>query len=507
MTPFRAFIEEVRRRSDIVEVIGADVALRPRGKVWKGLSPFNPETDPSFVVWPETQSWHDFSRGGGRGGDVFRYIQERDRCGFKEALGQLAERAGLRRPGQDDTEHARELALLVERREVRRLLTLAAARYHRVLPAKIREEWYRAHYGFTDETIDRLLLGWADGHLYEELASEPGVTRALALKTGLFVAAGPHVHDFFRDRLVFPYWKRGEVVYFIARATPYTADEPWEQAKYKKLLTHSERHPYVSPAAGNDHFYNEDAGRGAEELLITEGVTDCISAMQAGIACISPVTTRFRERDVPKLLALTHGTRRIVICNDAEASGAGEAGALHTAAALHREGRDVRIAILPRPDGVEKIDVNEFLKAHSADELRAVLGAAPRYVDHLIARIPPDTSPVDLVSMRSCSRRRSAAPARSSTGPATTPATQSGSSFRTASPSRRSPRAPRTTPSRLRARSSSTSCSWTSRSWMPPTARTCSPRCCSPSRAGSSPAARPSTSSRHPSRAPARVSS
>lgn len=223
MTPFRAFIEEVRRRCDVVEVIGADLALRPCGKVLKGLSPFNHESNPSFVVWPGDQSWHDFSKGGGRGGDVFAYVQERDRCGFKEALSRLAERAGLRRPGQDEAEHARELALLVERLDGRRLLTRAAARYRRVLPTKIREQWYRAHYGFTDETIDRLLLGWADGHLYDELTSEPGVTRALALKTGLFVAAGPHVHDFFRDRLVFPYWKRGEVVYFIARATGSTA--------------------------------------------------------------------------------------------------------------------------------------------------------------------------------------------------------------------------------------------------------------------------------------------
>ncbi|MBN1773200.1 MAG: DNA primase [Deltaproteobacteria bacterium] len=397
---FREFVEAVRGRTDVVELIGADIELRPSGKTLKGLSPFHTETHPSFVVWPDTQTWHDFSNGGGLGGDVFSYLQEREKCGFKEALFALAERTGIRRPDQDDEQYQREVALLVERRDVERLLGQAAAHYHRVLPTKIREEWFRSHYGFTDETIDGLLLGWADGHLFDHVREGLGVGRELALKTGLFVVvAGGHIEDFFCDRLVFPYWRNGHVVYFIARSTQFTGDEEWEKAKYKKLLTHSEKHAYVSPTVGNDYFYNEDAARGAEELVVTEGVTDCISAMQAGLACISPVTTRFRERDLPKLLGLTRWAKKIVICNDAESSGAGEAGAIETAAALHREGRDVRIALLPRPDGADKIDLNEFLKAHTPDELGAVLAAARRYPEHLIERIPHSTAPADLTAL------------------------------------------------------------------------------------------------------------
>lgn len=397
---FRDFVEEVRARSDIVEFIRAEVELKPSGNVLKGLSPFNVEKHPSFIVWPESQRWRDYSNGGGLGGDVFAYVQERDKCGFKEALFQLAERAGIKRPDQDDEEYQREVALLIERREVEKLLSQAAGYYHHVLPTKIREQWLRAHYGFTDETIDDLLLGWGDGHLFDHFRDTLGVQRELALKTGLFViVAGGQVEDFFRDRLVFPYWRGGRVVYFIARSTEFTGDEEWEKAKYKKLLTHSDKHAYVSPTVGNDYFYNEDAARGAEELLVTEGVTDCISAMQADIACISPVTTRFRERDMPKLLALTRWAKRIVVCNDSEASGAGEAGATETAAALFREGRDVRIATLPRPEGVEKVDLNEFLKAHPPGELRAVLAAAKRYPAFLIDRVPADAPKADLQTL------------------------------------------------------------------------------------------------------------
>jgi len=394
---FRTFIEEVRSVADLVSIIGADVELRPSGTTLKGLSPFHPEKTPSFVVWPHNQSWYDFSNGGGLGGDVFAYVQQRDQLGFKEALYTLAEQRGVKRPDQDDEAFRQELERLVERRNLERLLTQAAGYFHRLLPTRIRQAWYHEHYGFSDQTIDALQLGWADGHLFHYFLEELKVERDLALKTGLFVVlGGGRVEDFFRDRLVFPYWKCGQVVYFIARATEYTGDEEWEKSKYKKLLTHSERHSYVSPVVGNDYFYNEDAARGTEELLITEGVTDCISAMQADIPCISPVTTRFRKQDVDKLLQLTRNTKRIIICNDAELSGAGAVGALETAAALFAEGREVRIAELPRPEDVVKVDLNEFLKSNPPEALRIILAKARRYLDCLLEAIPADTPKFEL---------------------------------------------------------------------------------------------------------------
>jgi DNA primase catalytic core len=397
MDQFRTFIEEVRSRTDIAAIIGADVELRESGSTLKGLSPFHPETRPSFVVWPRTQTWHDFSNGGGRGGDVFAYVQERDKVGFKEAAFKLAAQVGVRAPHEGSADLTQELARLEERREVERILSLAAAYYHHGLPSKIRENWYRKRYGFRDETIDDLLLGWANGHLYDYLTTRENVTREQALKTGLFVQLGDgRVEDFFQSRLVFPYWRGGRVVYFIARSTEYTGDEEWEKAKYKKLLTHSERHNYVSPTVRNDFLYNEDAARGADELLITEGVTDCISAMQACVPCISPVTTRFRKQDVPRLLELTRRTKRVIICNDSEASGAGEAGARETAAALWAEGREVCLAAIPRPEGTDKIDVNELVASQGPDALREVLAQAKAYPDHLLDSIPKDAPKGDL---------------------------------------------------------------------------------------------------------------
>ena len=394
---FRQLLESIRAATDVPELIGEGVSLATVGSVLKGRSPFNADQDPSLVVWPHSNTWRDFSGGEIKGGDCFDWVMRRENCGFMDAVHTLARRAGIELPGADGDAMRTELELISQRRRIEDLLTAAAAHYHAVLPSKIRQTWYRERYGFRDETINDLALGWADGHLHEHFVQGLGIAEGEALSTGLFVRLqGGRVQDFFKDRLVFPYWKHGRVVYFIARATEHTGDEPWEQAKYKKLLTRSDRHAYVSPHVANDTFYNEDCVRGAQEVLITEGVTDCISAMQAGVPCISPVTVRFRKQDHEKLLCLTARARRIIICNDTEANGVGEAGAAETARALYDAGRDVRIATIPLPDGKEKIDVNELVATQGPGALRTVLDAGVRFPEFLIAAIPSDTPKTEL---------------------------------------------------------------------------------------------------------------
>jgi DNA primase catalytic core len=397
LSAFKAFVEQVREQSDVVEIIGRDVALRQVGSALKGLSPFHPENHPSFVVWPRTQSWHDYSHGGGLGGDVFTYVQEREQLGFKEAVFWLADRAGIRRPNQDEASWTRALALADERRQIERLLTIAATYYHRALPPEIRDQYFKRRYGFTDETIDQLRLGWSDGRLFEHLTRTSGATHRALLGTGLFVPLkGGRVVDFYRNRLVFPYWRGGRVVYFTARATERTGDEPWEQAKYRKLRVHTEQQRYISPTVRNDYFFNEDAARDAEELVITEGIPDCISALQSGVACISPATTSLRTQDLARLLELTRSAKRIVVCNDAETSGAGDASATSIAASLWAGGCESCIASIPRPDGVDKVDLNDLVVAQGADGLHAVLAHALPYPAFLIERIPSDTAKSEL---------------------------------------------------------------------------------------------------------------
>jgi DNA primase catalytic core len=395
---FRQLIEDIRQQTDLPDLIRSNIELVSCGSVLKGRSLQHEDREPSFVVWPATRTWRDFSGGGSVGGDCFDYVMHRDGISFGEAARHLAARSELPFPGTDPGAADHEAADLAARRELEHVLTAAAAYYHRGLPDEIRQKWYREHYGFTDHTIDDFQLGWANSGLLQHLTEEMQISLDQALATGLIVEVGDTPRDFYQKRLVFPYWRQGRVAYFIARATEMTPNAPWEKAKYKKLLTHSDRHSYVSTLIANDTFYNEDAARGADQLLITEGVTDCISAQQAGVACISPATVSFRGQDLPKLIELTRRAQSITICNDNETSGAGEAGALETAAALHAAGRDVRIATLPLQPGQDKIDINQLVASTGSEALLAVIAEARPFVDYLIARIPVDTPAADLPS-------------------------------------------------------------------------------------------------------------
>jgi len=225
---------------------------------------------------------------------------------------------------------------------VREALTAIAEAYHRRLAGN-REvmAWFRAKYGIGEEATARLKIGYADN-------DEPSVARTLMEGPGAFTmrelaetsAFRPTAQDglvpFFDRRIVFPYWSRGQVVFMIGRRTQWTPDQAWEKAKYKKLAVHNERdHSHVAPCIRNDVLYNEDALLARpERVVITEGVSDCISLMEHGFPAVSPVTVQIREADWERLLPKLRGVKTVFICQDNEVSEAGLQGALKTARTL-----------------------------------------------------------------------------------------------------------------------------------------------------------------------------
>jgi len=133
-----------------------DIALTPTGSVFKGRSPKNRDSEPSLVVWPESQRWRDYSGGGMGGGDCFDYLDHARGMAFRDALQLLAGEAGVALPGLSAEQAKAQTARVVERRRIEELLTEAAGYYHRVLPSKIRRELYQGHYGFTDGLLVRI---------------------------------------------------------------------------------------------------------------------------------------------------------------------------------------------------------------------------------------------------------------------------------------------------------------------------------------------------------------
>lgn len=349
--------------------------------------------------------------------------QARNFLAAKAGLPSLAKLAG---GSPEEAEDDYQLTL-----RVREALTALADLYHQRLLADAEVlGWFRTKYGIGDETIGRLKIGFADdGEISaaRTLMDGPGAftPRELSATSAFRPTAQDGLVPFFDRRLIFPYWSRGQVVFMIGRLTPWTPEVDWEKSKYKKLAVRNDRdHEQVAPCIRNDLLYNEDVLiTQPEQVIITEGVTDCISLMEHGFAVVSPVTTRIRAADWERLLPKLRGVKTVFACQDNEISEAGMQGALTTARILADHGITTRVAVLPlgekqraareqlagvaagsaEADALEasaKIDVNEFFAAgHTAAEFEAILASAQTPLELAISKLPPEIRDADLARL------------------------------------------------------------------------------------------------------------
>lgn len=365
-------IDEIKNRLDVVDVIGKDIQLHSNGNgQYVGSVPPIGKSGKSLKVDKHRQLWNDTKNG--KGGDVIDWIGRafRDPKGtdFHAVLEIAAGMAGVEL--DHITEHDRDAAK--EKSDIHNIFTESVDVYHNNLTHelydRINEKW-----GINKETVDNLKIGYATPG--RDLAD---LDKTTLKKSGLvYVNNGMMGGEVFSGRIIFPYWRNGKVVYLIGRATEETpklkdGDEP---PKYQKLLVHKEGREYVSPSVQNSYFYGEDSLRGSDYCIITEGVADCIVMQQAGFPCISPVTVQFREKDHAKLISLTTGLKRVYICNDTEANGAGLKGALSTADALEESGIEARLIQLPKPDGVDKIDIADYMKDNKKEAFKHLMDSS-----------------------------------------------------------------------------------------------------------------------------------
>lgn len=329
----------------------------------------------------------------GQGGDVFAWVMQERGCTFVEALHELAYRAGIALPALDPTQQQAWQQQQQDRHDLETLFRAVAAFYHGSL-TQAHMDVCAQHWGLTPATLTQYHIGFApvaDDALQQALRQQH-FADALIQKSGLVIGVGSRWHDFFQGRLIFPYWRDlpgastsvpGTPLYFIGRRLDgVTPDTPWEQAKYRKQLVHNAKHSYVSPAVTNTYFYGEHTLRGMHDraLLVTEGVTDCLAALQVGVPTISPVTVRFSAASHPRLLQLAQKAQRLLICNDAEDSEAGLKGALDTMAFLDSHQIDARLVTLPRAAGVSKVDLAEYLTQYTAADFLQLCDQALEYL-------------------------------------------------------------------------------------------------------------------------------
>lgn len=408
LADFKSFVERVRDKAKTHEVISKDAKLEKVGSLYKCFSPLRDEKDPSFFIYPDG-GWHDF--GTNESGDVFEYVMKRDDIGFAEAVRVLGKQYGLEYQSSDggiSNPKVKEfLENNLERRYISKIITAAAHYYHERLPDKVRAH-LREHYGFSDETINEFRIGWADGNLLRHLKNKTNFDEKKLLKSGLFIQFNDNsIIELFNKRIVFPYWKRGYAEYMIGRRLDgETLNTDYEKAKYKKLLTHSDKHPYISEWVSNDVFFGEDSvSTKPKAVVITEGVTDAISCLSIGMPCISPVTIRFKKSDINRLIRLTENVETVYVVNDEEKPRLdqrtgieiqpGLQAATETVQLLVEAGRDARLVRFPRPDNVEKVDLNSFIKEHGSEEFLRLLPEAKPYVRLVIEQLPVKPNNLD----------------------------------------------------------------------------------------------------------------
>ncbi|HEY5052233.1 MAG TPA: DNA primase [Solirubrobacterales bacterium] len=356
-------LERVKQTADIVEVVNAHTDLRRQGARMVGLCPFHEERTPSFSVDPQEKLYHCF--GCGVGGDVIKFIEEKEGLGFAEAVELLADRYGveLEREKEDPRAEARRQ----QRRRLEQLLDRTAAFYGAFLwdakeAAKARE--YMAERGLGEEVLRAFGVGYAPSAWDKVLVrgQQAGFNVNEMRGVGLVQRGrGGGEYDRFRSRIMFPIRdRRGRVLGFGGRAM--RSDQG---AKYVNTAETDFFHK-------SHILYGIDMAKAAiakaGRAVVVEGYTDVLALHQAGVEeTVAVMGTAITEEQVA---ALSGMVEEVVLALDADSAGQEAMLRAQRVAA----GRKMRLRVAAMPAGV---DPAEMVAAEGgAERFRALLDSA-----------------------------------------------------------------------------------------------------------------------------------
>lgn len=369
----RGDIERVRDAADIVELARAVTSVKKSGRTVKAICPFHQEKTPSMSLDPARGLFHCF--GCGKGGDVFKFVQESQAVDFGEAVEILARHAGitLTRDPKAAARHGR-------RREIVEALDAAVDFYHRRLkqsPDAAAARAYLRSRGYEAEVVDTFKIGYAPEErgwnaLITELKGR-GVSEKTLVDAGLATRTSKgRLRDWFHNRLLFPIHDlRGDAVGFGARILD--GDGP-------KYLNSPETEVYRKARL----LYGLDRAKSRisrENLaVVVEGYTDVIALHLAGYdLAVATCGTALGEEHFDLLRRFAD---RIVLAFDADQAGAGAAlrgGGLQTPTDL---GLDLRVAVMP-----EGRDPADLVQAGEIELLRNAIDASQPFLRFEVDRI------------------------------------------------------------------------------------------------------------------------
>jgi len=338
-------IDDVKQKTDIVEVVSQYVRLIKAGRTFRGLCPFHTEKTPSFFVYPEQQTWHCFGACS-TGGDVFSFVMKKEGIDFGDALRLLADRAGV-----DISKTAQRG---VDRRDRLYQVNQAAAQYfHNLLlnsPAGEKARRYLDNRGISTRAMTDFQLGFSldSWDALKQYLMERGYTGSELLNVGLVIKTeAGKTYDRFRGKLVFPIADaRGRITGFGARAL--------DDSLPKYINS-----PQTSVFDKSSSLYGINLARSAIKqqnmVVLVEGYMDVITAHQHGFSnVVASMGTSVTEKQISAIKRLT---RNVALALDADT--AGEEAMLRCVGYENSLEAEVKVMVLPEgkdPDEVIKED-------------------------------------------------------------------------------------------------------------------------------------------------------
>ncbi|MGE0233236.1 MAG: DNA primase [Bradyrhizobium sp.] len=367
------FLEEIRARLPVSEVVGKRVKLKKAGKEWKGLSPFQQEKTPSFTVNDQKGFYHDFSSG--KHGNIFDFVMETEGVSFPEAVERLASMAGMALPAASPEAARHEQ----RRKTLHDVMELAAKFFQDTLASRngARARGYLADRALSLATQLQFRLGYAPAERFalKEYLGAQGIPVGDMVEAGLLIAGEdiPVPYDRFRDRVVFPITDlRGRVIAFGGRALEKDA-----QPKYLNS-------PETPLFHKGDNLYNHAPARQAAHngaaLVVVEGYVDVIALVSAGFpAAVAPLGTALTENQLALLWRIADEP---ILCFDGDRAGQKAAYRAADLALPHlKPGKSLRFALLP-----EGQDPDDLVRSGGRGAVEDVLSAARPLADMIWSR-------------------------------------------------------------------------------------------------------------------------
>src|SRR6185437_15957127 len=357
------FLDDLRARLPVSEVVGKRVKLKRAGREWKGLSPFQQEKTPSFTVNDQKQFYHDFSTG--KHGNIFDFVMETEGVSFPEAVERLASMAGLALPAvtPDAARHEQR------RKTLHDVMELAATFFADTLASRngAKARGYLGDRAILPATQLQFRIGYAppDRFALKEHLGGQGVAVEDMVEAGLLVAADdiPVPYDRFRDRVMFPITDfRGRVIAFGGRAL-----EKEGAAKYLNS-------PETPLFHKGDNLYNlasaRQAAHNGAQLIVVEGYVDVIAMVTSGFSgAVAPLGTALTENQLALLWKMADEP---ILCFDGDRAGQKAAYRAADLALPHlKPGKSLRFALLP-----EGQDPDDLARSGGRGAVEEVISAA-----------------------------------------------------------------------------------------------------------------------------------